>query len=97
MLFDPNNIYDCFFCLLFLECRQLLSMIKDWSILFAFIDEKKKEFNRMNDEKIRHKLNLDVRSRWNSTYKMLVTLNMHRPMINQLFQEKTVIDITKKQ
>ncbi|CAF4852938.1 unnamed protein product [Rotaria sp. Silwood1] len=39
----------------------------------------------------------NVRNRWNSTFKMLYILNMHRPIINELFQNKINLDITKKQ
>ncbi|CAF1564257.1 unnamed protein product, partial [Adineta ricciae] len=40
---------------------------------------------------------IDVRTRWNSTYKMLETLNMHRGVINELFQNKTNLNMTKQQ
>ncbi|CAF4701533.1 unnamed protein product, partial [Rotaria sp. Silwood2] len=61
------------------------------------LKRKKHEYNQYNDSKIKRSLCLDVRTRWNSTYKMLYSLNMHRLIIIELFQNKTNLDITKKQ
>ncbi|CAF4387615.1 unnamed protein product [Rotaria sp. Silwood2] len=71
------------------ESRQLIDIIKDFLILSSFIKKKKHEYNQYNDSKIKSSLFLDVHNRWNSTYKMLHTLNMHRPLITELFQNKT--------
>lgn len=72
-------------------------MVKESSILSSFIEQKKEEYNRFNHPKIKRRLNLDVRHRWNSTYKMLTSLNIHRLLIIQLFQKKMNLKITKKQ
>ena len=42
-------------------------------------------------------MHLDVRTRWNSTFKLLETLNLYRPIIIDLFQNKVDLDISKKQ
>jgi hypothetical protein len=80
----------------FIETRQLVDMIKDSSILSSFLKKIKDEYNHHNDDKVKRLLILDVRTRWNSTYKMLETFNMNRIIINELFQNKANIDITKK-
>ncbi|CAF3250677.1 unnamed protein product [Rotaria sp. Silwood2] len=84
-------------CLVVEKSRQLIDIIKDSSILSSFIKKKKQEYNQYNDSKVKCSLFLDVRTRWNSTYKMLHTLNIYRPIIIELFQNKTNLDITKKQ
>ena len=50
----------------------------------------------MKRKKIKRSLILDVRTRWNSTYKMIKLLFMYRFMITELFQNKTNIYLTKK-
>ena len=72
-------------------------MIKENSILSSFIRRKEQEYNSYNDTKINRSLHLDVRTRWNSTFKMLETLNLYRPIIIDLFQNKVDRDIAKKQ
>ena len=73
-------------------------MIKDCSILSLFLNKIKEEYNQNNkDNQIKRSLAVDVRTRWNSTYKMLETLNMYKILINELFQNKTNLNITKKQ
>ncbi|CAF1339098.1 unnamed protein product [Rotaria sordida] len=88
---------DPLICLVVEKSRLLIDIIKDSSILSSFIKKKKYEYNQYNDNKIKSSLFLDVRTRWNSTFKMLHTLNVHRPIIIELFQNKTNLDITKKQ
>ena len=73
-------------------------MIKSCSILSSFLNKIKEEYNQKNKtSQIKRSLIIDVRTRWNSTFKMLETLNMHRILINELFQNKTNLNITKKQ
>jgi hypothetical protein len=74
-------------------------MIKYSSILSSFVQKIKHQYNEQKDEKekIKRSLTLDVRTRWNSTYKMLKTLFMYRFIVIELFQKKTNIDLTKKQ
>ncbi|CAF3710437.1 unnamed protein product [Rotaria sp. Silwood1] len=78
------------------KSRQLIGLIKDSSILSSFINRKANEYNQYSNSKIKRSLILDVGTRWNSSYKMLYTLNLYRPIIIELFQNKTNLDITKK-
>ncbi|CAF4342194.1 unnamed protein product [Rotaria sp. Silwood2] len=52
------------------KTRQLLDIIKNSSILSSFMKKKKYEYNQYNDSKIKCSLLLDIRNRWNSTYKI---------------------------
>lgn len=72
-------------------------MIKGSSILSSFIQKIKHEYNRNNDKPIKRSLILDVRTRWNSTYKMLDTMKIYQPIVNELFRNKANLGITKKQ
>ncbi|CAF3243510.1 unnamed protein product, partial [Rotaria sp. Silwood2] len=46
---------------------------------------------------IKRRLSIDVRTRWNSTYKMLSTMNIYRDVINDLFKSKGSLGLTSKQ
>lgn len=72
-------------------------MIKGCAILSSFINKAKHEFNQYSDDKITRSLQLDVRTRWNSSYKMLETFNAHRTLIIELFRKKSILNLTKKQ
>ncbi|CAF3424623.1 unnamed protein product [Rotaria sp. Silwood2] len=79
------------------KSRDLIGMIKDNSILYSFVQQKKEEHNLHNDDKIKRSLHLDVRTRWNSTFKMLTTLKLYRYIITDLFQNMANLGITKEQ
>ncbi|CAF1178011.1 unnamed protein product [Adineta ricciae] len=80
------------------KSRHLINMIQDCSILSSFLNKIKEQHNQNNiNKQTRRSLVIDVRTRWNSTYKILETLNMHRSLINELFQNKTNLNITKQQ
>jgi hypothetical protein len=74
-------------------------MIKDSSIISSFVKQLKTDYNNQqigDKDKIKRSLILDVRTRWNSTYKMLKALSLHRVIIVQLFQDKANIGVTKQ-
>jgi len=72
-------------------------MIKNTTILNEYLKKIKFNYNRKNEDKIQRSLALDIRTRWNSTYKMLDGLYDHRMLIMDLFQNKSNIKLTKQQ
>jgi hypothetical protein len=81
------------------KIREIVNKIKSSSILTAFIEKKRLIFNSRvkQRKKIKRHLAIDVRTRWNSTYKMLCTVNMYRDIINDLFKSKGSFGFTAKQ
>ena len=80
-----------------LESRELIGTIRESSVLSSIVRKLKSEHNENQDNQIKRSLILDVRTRWNSTYKMLESLNIHRPIIMEIFQRKTSLGITRRQ
>ena len=74
-------------------------MIKRTSILSAFVEKNRTSYNSKvsKDKRIRRRLSNDVKTRWNSSFKMLSTLNLYRDIITDMFKCKANIDITSKQ
>lgn len=66
-------------------------------MLSSAVDKLKSEYNASHDRKIKRSLTLDVRTRWNSTFKMLESLNVHRSILTEMFQRKASLGITRKQ
>ena len=81
------------------KTREIVKTIKASSILTSFIERKRLSFNaRVKKQKqIKRRLGMDVRTRWNSTYKMLHTVNVYRDFINDLFKSKGSLGLTAKQ
>lgn len=72
-------------------------MIKESSVLSSAIDKLKSEYNISHDHQVKRSLTLDVRTRWNSTLKMLESLRVHRSILTEMFQRKATLGITKAQ
>ncbi|CAF3899786.1 unnamed protein product [Rotaria sordida] len=81
------------------KTREIVNTIKGSSILTSFIEKQRLNFNvRVNKKnKIKRRLVIDVRTRWNSTYKMLHTVNLYRDFINDMFKSKGSLDLSAKQ
>jgi len=79
--------------------REIVRTIKSSSILTGFLEKKRLIYNARvkKNKKINRRLIIDVRSRWNSTYRMLHTFHIYRDFINDLFQSKASLDIAPKQ
>lgn len=73
------------------KCRELVKMIGKSSILSMFIHQRKKK------AKIKRSLLIDCRSRWNSTFRLIEAFLLYKPIVNQLYAERYVLDLTKKQ
>jgi len=73
------------------KCRELVKMIRKSTILIGFIDQWKKDYN------VKSTLNLDSRSRWNSTLFLIETIIEHRMVIIRLMAEKYELELKKKQ
>lgn len=83
--------------LIFLECRQLISTIKNSNVFQLFLKDLIIEFNNTNESKINRSLQLDVKSRWNSTHYMLEAFVIFRPIIDSLFKNIRKMNLSKKQ
>lgn len=82
------------------NCRKIVAMVKKSSILTSFIEKKRTKFNirvKRRADKIKRKLMLDVRTRWNSTFLMLNTLKVYRDILMDMFKSKTTIHLTATQ
>ena len=73
------------------KCRSLVKLIKESSILIAYINVLKKEFN------ICRSLQLDCKSRWNSTYRLIETLMIYKRIISKLMSDKHELNLNDKQ
>jgi hypothetical protein len=80
-----------------LECRELVSTVKYSNVFRLFTKELVNEYNNNNEEKIKRSLQLDVKSRWNSTFYMLESLELFRPIIDSLLKNVRKMNLTKKQ
>ncbi|CAF1437369.1 unnamed protein product [Adineta ricciae] len=81
------------------KVREIITMIKSSSVFSGFIDKKRIMFNAhvSKKQKINRRLINDVRTRWNSTFKMLCAFNIYRDFINDLFKAKGNLGLTRKQ
>jgi hypothetical protein len=79
--------------------REIVKTAKRTTILSNFIEKKrlKINLNRRKDKKINRHLSIDVKTRWNSTFKMLSTINIYRDIINEMFKSKGSLGLTAKQ
>ncbi|CAF3145018.1 unnamed protein product [Rotaria sp. Silwood2] len=80
------------------KTREIINTIKGSSILTSFIEKKRLHFNARakKQKKIKRRLIIDVKTRWNSTYKMLHTINLYRNFINDLFKSKGTLGLSVK-
>ncbi|CAF2243864.1 unnamed protein product, partial [Rotaria magnacalcarata] len=60
-------------------------------------DLQQKSSRSPKNKKVKRRLCIDIRTRWNSTYKMLFTMNLYRDIINDLFKLKGSLGLTAKQ
>ncbi|CAM2718545.1 unnamed protein product [Rotaria socialis] len=79
------------------KCRQLISTIKNSNVFQLFLKDLIIEFNNTNESKINRSLQLDVKSRWNSTHYMLEAFVIFRPIIDSLFKNIRKMNLSKKQ
>jgi hypothetical protein len=81
------------------KIREIVTMIKSSSVFTSFMERIRLTFNARakKHEKINRRLIVDVKSRWNSTYKMIYTFNMYRDFINDLFKSKGSLGLNRKQ
>ena len=81
------------------KTREIVNTIKASSILTSFIERRRLNFNAClkKQKKIKRRLIINVRTRWNSTYKMLYTVSIYRDFINDLFKSKGSLGLTARQ
>ncbi|CAF1359176.1 unnamed protein product [Adineta steineri] len=79
--------------------REIVNTSKRTAILSNFLEKKRINYNLQvpKDEHIKRRLSNDVKTRWNSSYKMLSTISMYRDLISDMFKNKGNIDLTNKQ
>ena len=73
------------------KCRSLVKLVNKSSVLKSHINKSKHEFN------VRRSLQLDCKSRWNSTHRLIETILIYKKVINKLNSEKHDIGLTLKQ
>lgn len=73
------------------KCRCLVKMVGKSSILSMFFAHYKEKL------KIKSSMMIDCRSRWNSTFRLIRTVLLHKPIINRLYAEKYGLNLTKSQ
>ncbi|CAF1310165.1 unnamed protein product, partial [Didymodactylos carnosus] len=74
------------------KVRPFIKMVKKSSILTSYVDDEK-----LNYPHLKRSLRLDVKTRWNSSHRMLTTFIKFRPIITKLYTNKWSIPITKIQ
>ena len=72
-------------------------MVRASLLLSSIVQKLKSEHNMSEDNQIKHSLIPDVRTRWDFTYKMLESLNLHRRIIMEILQRKASWRIARKQ
>ncbi|CAF1212449.1 unnamed protein product [Rotaria sordida] len=79
--------------------RDIVKTANKTSILSSFIDKKRSDMNTYlsKHNQIKRRLSIDVRTRWNSTFKMLSTINIYRDIINDMFKSKGSLGLTANQ
>ena len=73
------------------KCRGLINMIRKSSILTLYFNHQRKIL------KIKHDVLRDVCTRWNSTYFVIHSLIVVRPIIEHLYNDKYNFNITNEQ
>lgn len=73
------------------RCRSFIRLVNKSSILKTQVNRMKKEFD------IKRELQLDCKSRWNSSHRLIETMLMYRRLINRLNSEKYEIGLTNIQ
>jgi hypothetical protein len=73
------------------KCRSLAKLVNKSSILKAHVNKLKLDFN------IQRSLQLDCKSRWNSTYRLIKTILIYKRIISKLNKEKHDIGLNYKQ
>lgn len=74
-----------------IKCRCLVKMVGKSSILSMFFAHYKEQL------KIKSSMMIDCRSRWNSTFRLVRTVLLHKPIITRLYAEKYGLNLTKSQ
>ncbi|CAF4737048.1 unnamed protein product, partial [Rotaria sp. Silwood2] len=79
--------------------RKTVNTTKQTSTLSAFVEKQRINYNLKvsKDKRIRRRLSKDVKTRWNSSFKMLSMIDLYRDIITDMFKCKGNIGITSKQ
>ncbi|CAF3423401.1 unnamed protein product, partial [Rotaria sp. Silwood2] len=79
--------------------RRIVNTTKRTSTLSAFVEKKRMNYNLKvsKNKRIKRQLSKDVKTRWNSSFKMLSTIDLYRDIITDMFKCKGNIGITSKQ
>ena len=73
------------------KCRSFVKLVNKSSILKGYVNALKKEFT------VKRSLQLDCKSRWNSSHRLLETMLAYKKLINRLNSEKYDIGLNYKQ
>ena len=73
------------------KCRSLVKFINKSSIVMNRVSSLKDQF------KIRRSLQLDCKSRWNSSHRLVKSMLIYKKILNKLFSEKRELNLNKKQ
>lgn len=73
------------------KCRSFVKLVNKSSILMNYIAYLKPRFN------VNRSLQIDCKSRWNSTYRIIETMLIYKKIINKLNSEKNEIGLNYKQ
>ena len=73
------------------KCRSFVKLVNKSSILMNYVNNLKQEFN------LRISLQLDCKSRWNSSHRLISTILTYKKIINRIISEKHEIGINSKQ
>ena len=73
------------------RCRSFVKLVNKSSIMKAYVNKMKKEFN------IKRSLQLDCKSRWNSSHRLIETMLIYKKLINRLHSDKYDIGVNNNQ
>ena len=73
------------------KCRSFVKLLNKSSILKSYVNELRTEFD------VKRTLQLDCKSRWNSSHRLLETMVLYRKLINKLHSQKHEIKLNHKQ
>ena len=73
------------------KCRSFIKLVNKSSILKSYVNELRRELD------VKRTLQLDCKSRWNSSHRLLETMLLYRKLINKLHSEKHDIKLNNKQ
>lgn len=73
------------------KCRSLVKLINKSSVLMNYVLNLKKQLN------IQRSLQLDCKSRWNSSYRLVESILKYKKVINKINSDKHEIGLNKKQ